>query len=149
MPAAKSLLDHCRERSFRSRRHHALLLGPAVPWPELAALQGRYAAAEHELERRAIGVQFERAIPSAVPEPSAGEAESLLAEILNMPPAPYNPVRDHREAEREMRTQLADWRRQDGWTLAAIAAELDVSPATIRRDLAASAARRRLPAEIG
>lgn len=62
MPAAKSLDAHVRDGTFRSRRHRHLLEGPVVPWPELAVLQARYAATRHELERRAIGVEFERAI---------------------------------------------------------------------------------------
>lgn len=63
MPAPKDLELHVREATFRARRHRDLLEhAPALPWVELATLQSQYAATEHELERRAIAVEFERAV---------------------------------------------------------------------------------------
>ena len=62
IPQAKSLADHVHDRTFRARRHHELLAGSVLPWPPLAAIQSRYVAAEHKLERRAIAVEFERAV---------------------------------------------------------------------------------------
>jgi hypothetical protein len=71
--APASIGSSCRPRShsrsssaggsFRSRRHRDLLAtAPVLPWPKLAALQSAYVATEHELERRAIGVELERAV---------------------------------------------------------------------------------------
>jgi len=62
MPAAKSLAQHVRDGTFRSRNHRDLLVGAVLPWPELAAIQARFAATDHPLERREIGIEFERAM---------------------------------------------------------------------------------------
>ena len=59
---AKSLLEHILDGSFRARRHHPLLAGPRVPYPGFALLQERYCAASSEAERRAIGLECQRAI---------------------------------------------------------------------------------------
>jgi hypothetical protein len=63
VPAALSLEELVRGGGFRARRHRDLLAdAPTLPWPQLAALQSAYVATEHVLERRAIGVAFERAV---------------------------------------------------------------------------------------
>jgi hypothetical protein len=54
-----------------------LASGPVVEWPRLAVLQARYVATEHALERRLIGVEFERA---------ERELEALLAEVVDVSP---------------------------------------------------------------
>jgi terminase large subunit-like protein len=61
---ARSLEQHVRQGSFRSRRHHPLLAGEPLPseWRLLAGLQTRYEAATSEPERAAIGLQFEQAV---------------------------------------------------------------------------------------
>lgn len=81
MPAAKTLSAHVRDRTFRSRRHHGLLPGPVLPWPELAAFQARYAAAVNEPERRAIGVSFEQIVRS-LDEKDASAVDIELASRL-------------------------------------------------------------------
>ena len=66
---AKSLLERCRERSFRARHHGRLLISePALPQGELCELQERARAAETERERKAIGRLFERTLASLPPE---------------------------------------------------------------------------------
>lgn len=55
---SKSLAERVRSGSFRARHHHELLAGDPVPWPELAELQVRYAAAVSEFEQRAIAREF-------------------------------------------------------------------------------------------
>ncbi len=89
MPNPKTLADHARDGTFRSRRHHELLAGPAVPWPTLAAIQGLYNAATSEPERRAIGVEFQRAARMEIVD---DELRRELDEILNMPPKPFTSV---------------------------------------------------------
>jgi len=148
MPAPKTLVQHSRERTFRSRRHRELLLGPVVPWPELAALQARYAATAHELERRAIGVEFERAVARLPANDAiAATAASLLDEIVNAPPEPHTPDRDRAASERAARVLYArdaflyGMRRIEDdapgpLTVDEIAKRLGVCSATVRRYLA-------------
>ena len=104
MPPPKSLSRHCLDKTFRSRRHRALLDGQLVPWRSLARIQAQYQATAHELERRNLGVEFERAVRTFDPEVDeehngeAGRARSrslteLLAEleaIINMPPIEFD-----------------------------------------------------------
>jgi|SRR5579862_8893229 len=59
---AKSLVALVNDRTFSARRHHDRLEGHVLPWPELAAIQARYVATSHELERRQIALEFERAV---------------------------------------------------------------------------------------
>jgi hypothetical protein len=61
---AKSLAAHLRDGTFRARResHRALLLGPELPWQGFAVFQGRYRSATSEPERRAVALEFERAV---------------------------------------------------------------------------------------
>ena len=88
MPAAKDLASHVIQESFRARRHHHLLAGPVVEWPELAVLQSKYAAATSEAERRAVGVAFERASRDlhAAGELRDDEFIAELDAILTAPP---------------------------------------------------------------
>lgn len=61
---ARSLEQHIRQGSFRSRRHHRLLAGKPLPaeWPLFASLQAQYQAATSDPERAAIGLQFEQTL---------------------------------------------------------------------------------------
>jgi hypothetical protein len=77
MPAAKTLDAHVRDGTFRARRHRELLAGPVVEWSTLALLQSRYVATGHELERRAIGVEFERAVRSLNDDHDAHAARKM------------------------------------------------------------------------
>jgi hypothetical protein len=91
MPAARTLVEHVSARTFRSRRHHELLAGPVLRWPAAAELQSRYAGASHELERRAIGVEFERCVrdgtfETADDHEAARELEQALDELLRAEP---------------------------------------------------------------
>lgn len=91
MPPAKTLRQHVVDGSFRSRRHHTLLSGAVLPWPELAEIQARYVAASSAPEKRALGVAFERAVRKRLQaqdpddEPN-GTTWEELQEILNAPP---------------------------------------------------------------
>jgi len=82
---AKSLAAHVRDATFRARRHRAFLLGPELPWPGFAVLQHRYRAATSEPERRAVAVEFARAVrlvhEQAVGEQVHGSGRSLDAEL--------------------------------------------------------------------
>src|SRR4051794_9408875 len=82
MPAAKTLPQHVREATFRARRHAHLLAGPVVEWPTLALLQARYVGTSHHLERRAIAVEFERAMRAlAHDEVEAAAVAAMEAEL--------------------------------------------------------------------
>ena len=85
----KTLRSHVIEGTFRARRvsHRTLLLGPAVPWPALASLQARFAAATSEPERRDVALQFERLVGVAQREAhrrdsNNGDGTSALAAEL-------------------------------------------------------------------
>jgi phage terminase large subunit-like protein len=64
---ARSLEQHVRQGSFRSRRHHRLLALQALPgeWRRFAGLQARYQAATSDPERTAIALEFEHAVNDA------------------------------------------------------------------------------------
>lgn len=67
---------------------------PSCPWPELAAIQGRYAAATSDAERRQIAVEFERAVRDVVaPKEDAAAIRAELDTIINAPPERYDPQR--------------------------------------------------------
>lgn len=140
VPAAKSLEDHVRDQTFRSRRHHELLDGPVVRWPELAAIQARYRAAEIELERRAFGVTFERAIRELAPAKRKDELDALLA-ILRRPPVVRPDIFTDDDALREFELEIEQWNttktarslRSGGATWAAIGRQLGLTASTIRR----------------
>jgi AraC-like DNA-binding protein len=140
MPAAKSLDEHVLDRTFRARRHHDLLAGPVVPWPELAALQSRYAAAAHELERRAVAVEFERAVRDRGADADVATLQLELDAILAQAPTPWKPERDRQRSRRAAAANFARDLRNDGLPLRQIATRLGVSPSTVRRYLQRSAA---------
>jgi hypothetical protein len=135
MPTAKSLTDHVRDGTFRSRRHHPLLAGPAVPWPELATLQGRYAAAAQELERRAVGVEFERAVRDLEKRVGTDPAIEDLERLLSLPPVPMAIALDRRLVERYWRAMEIAELVDEGVPQAEVAAKFGVSPTTVRREL--------------
>jgi hypothetical protein len=60
---SKTLTELVLDGTFRARRHHELLAGEDVQWRSLAGIQAHYRAADHELERRRLAVDFENAIP--------------------------------------------------------------------------------------
>jgi hypothetical protein len=64
-----------RTAGFRARRHAPLLSGPELPWPTFAALQRTYRGCGNEQERRAVALDFERAV-KVVQE----QARDLLSE---------------------------------------------------------------------
>jgi hypothetical protein len=138
--AASRLEQLVRRGAFRSRRHHELLRGPAVPWGELAALQGRYAGASSDPERRAIGVEFERAVRSMQDEQEQSDEEAAraaeFAAIFSAPPKVVNVARSRAASERWVRALLEEMHRKNGWALAAIAERVGVSVSVVRRDLA-------------
>jgi phage terminase large subunit-like protein len=61
---AKTLAEHVREGTFRARRetHRSLLPDAALPWQGFAVLQERFRRASSEPERRAVALEFERAV---------------------------------------------------------------------------------------
>ena len=133
MPPAKNLTAHVLDGTFRARRHRSLLTGPVVPWPALAAIQSQYAATTHELERRKIAVDFERAVREA-PESTIKTALTELDRIVGMPPMRIDP----KNREVSLRFARALWARdlrRGGLTLTAVAGRLGVSRATLRRYL--------------
>ncbi|MGD0165795.1 MAG: hypothetical protein ABSC51_00695 [Gaiellaceae bacterium] len=140
MPAAKSLVEHVRQRSFRSRRHHPLLSGRALPWPELAQIQSWYVAATSDAERREIGRQFEKAVQEFHADGPVTAEEELLAlkieAILAMGPVQVNLDLSRSESAVFTRRQCAEQLRLAGWKVAKIAPALEVSATTIRSDLA-------------
>jgi hypothetical protein len=90
VPAAKRLSQHARDATFRTRRHAHLLEGPVVKWPVLAILQARYVGTQHGLERRAIAVEFERAVRALETDEDElverARAEAELQEIVRADP---------------------------------------------------------------
>jgi phage terminase large subunit-like protein len=82
---AKTLAQHVRDGTFRGRRHRALLLGEALPWPGFAVFQERFRRASSEPERRAIAVEVEHAIrqvhEQTEREQAGGRGSSLAAEL--------------------------------------------------------------------
>jgi hypothetical protein len=136
VPAAKTLKEQVIDRSFRSRRHRELLAGPVVEWPTLALLQARYAAADHELERRAIGVEFERAVREldndeserATREAAECELQGFFDEIVEV-----DPDEDAATADREMTVVWCRDLRRSGLTYCAIGEQLGFSGAQVRR----------------
>jgi phage terminase large subunit-like protein len=86
----KSLAQLLRDGSFRARRdsHRALLLGPDLPYPAFALLQARYRRATSEPERRAIALEFERAVrlvhEQAEQEQAEGRGRSLEGELAEL-----------------------------------------------------------------
>jgi phage terminase large subunit-like protein len=87
---AKSLAQLVRDGSFRARReqHRALLLGPDLPYPGFALLQERFRRATSEPERRALALEFERAVKlvhaQAEVEQAQGRGRSLEAELAEL-----------------------------------------------------------------
>jgi phage terminase large subunit-like protein len=81
---AKTLAQHVREGTFRSRRHHPLLADPLLPWAGFAALQIDYQRAQSDAHRRAIGVAFEQMVAAGQREIQAasGDAGGALQEQL-------------------------------------------------------------------
>jgi hypothetical protein len=136
MPAPKTLADHVQARTFRSRRHHPLLNGPVLPWPELASIQGEYAAATSEPQRRAVGVAFERAV-RALEEAAAAESEESreLERLLATPPVPDCLNDDEAAVARYWRAMAAAKIIDFGGTRCDAAAQLQLAPSTVSRDL--------------
>lgn len=87
----KTLEQRVREGVFFARKPEqaALLLGPAVRWPNFASLQARYRAASSEPERRHVALEFERLVRAAHAEvrrrtgarPEAQAAAALTAAL--------------------------------------------------------------------
>src|SRR4051812_19198664 len=126
MPSAKTLKCLIHDRRFRARRHQHLLAGPVLPWPELAEIQSRFVATEHPLERRAIAVEFQRAVSnrgdSGYDDTAGGMTD--LDRILAMPPMPYNPARNRADAERFARALRARDLVADGLSPSEVAESL-------------------------
>jgi phage terminase large subunit-like protein len=86
----KSLAQLVRDGSFRARRaqHRALLGGPDLPYPGFAILQARFRRATSEPERRALALEFERAVrlvhAQAEVEQAEGRGRSLEAELAEL-----------------------------------------------------------------
>jgi len=80
---AKSLAEHVHDDSFRARRHHGLLTGPALPWPALAVLQAQYRAATRAGERRAIALEFEHAVKIVHARAKERVSEPVLDAVLD------------------------------------------------------------------
>jgi phage terminase large subunit-like protein len=59
---AKSLQERVRDRTFLARRHAGLLAGPLVSSDELARVQAAWQASASDSERRALALDFERAV---------------------------------------------------------------------------------------
>jgi phage terminase large subunit-like protein len=59
---AKTLQERVRDRSFLARRHGGLLARPFVDVPELREIQVAWQAATSDRERRALALDFERAL---------------------------------------------------------------------------------------
>ena len=59
---SKSLQERVRDRTFLARRHGGLLAGALVTSEELAAVQAAYQSATSDRERRALALDFERAL---------------------------------------------------------------------------------------
>src|SRR5437764_15251566 len=87
---AKSLAQLVRDGSFRARRaqQRALLAGPDLPYPGFAILQARFRRATSEPERRALALEFERAVrlvhEQAAAEQAQGGGRSLEAELAEL-----------------------------------------------------------------
>lgn len=81
----KSLDDLVRDRTFLARRHGELLEGGELPWSALAPLQAAYAAADDDAERRAIALDFQRAVRAGRFELD-GANRDLRAELLELGP---------------------------------------------------------------
>jgi phage terminase large subunit-like protein len=87
---AKSLAQLVRDGSFRARRaqQRALLGGPDLPYPGFALLQARFRRATSEPERRALALEFERAVrlvhAQAEVEQAEGRGRSLDAELAEL-----------------------------------------------------------------
>jgi len=135
VPAPKALPQHVRDATFRARRHHGLLVGPVVPWPELASLQAIYVASTSEPERRAVGVLFEHAMRDLESVRLDDDGSGELDRILALPPVPISIANDKRSVQRYWRAMQAAAVVDPGGSLRAAARELGVSPATVRRDL--------------
>ena len=84
----KSLAQLLHDGSFRARRHGPLLLGPDLRYPAFALLQARYRQATSEPERRAIALEFERAVrlvhEQAEQEQAEGRGRSLAGELAEL-----------------------------------------------------------------
>src|SRR5438094_1904773 len=81
----KTLAELVRDGTFEGRRaeHRERLLGPDLPWPQFAALQGAYRLATVE-ERHPVALEFQRAVAAAHEElrrRAGGLAPSLAAEL--------------------------------------------------------------------
>ncbi|MHB8641417.1 MAG: helix-turn-helix domain-containing protein [Gaiellaceae bacterium] len=111
-----------------------------APWPELATLQGQYAATANEFERRAIGVEFERAVrsldPADVDTVNVNAPSPTMLAIMNAEPEWYDPEADARASERRARALWARDLCQDGLSLRAIGERIGTSPSTVSRLLA-------------
>jgi hypothetical protein len=139
VPAPKTLDQHDRDGTFRARRHRELLAGPVVEWPLLALLQARYAATPHELERRLIGVEFERAMRELDSDDNEREAregaERELRELLDAEPVDVDPDKDAANSDRSMRAVWCRDLRQRGLSYRAIGEEVGASGPQVRRML--------------
>jgi phage terminase large subunit-like protein len=86
---AKPLAQLVREGNYRARRdtHRLLLAGPDLPWPGFALLQQRFRTATSEPERRAIALEFQRAVNLVQQQAAAAEegpSERLQAELCRL-----------------------------------------------------------------
>lgn len=79
---ARSLEQHIRQGTFRSRRHRQLLEGPDLSWPLFAQMQARYRAASSEPERQAIGLECEQTL-TQIHEAAALEADGQVGRSLD------------------------------------------------------------------
>jgi hypothetical protein len=107
-----------------------------VAWPRLALLQAGYVAADHPLERRAIGVEFERAVRELdVDENERAErerAEQELRELLDQVDD-VDPDEDAANADRELRAVWCRALRRTGMSYRAIGEQVGTSGAQVRR----------------
>jgi phage terminase large subunit-like protein len=86
---AKPLAQLVRDGSYRARRdtHRLLLAGPDLPWPGFALLQERFRTASSEPERRAVALEFQRAVQLVQQQAATAEAspsERLQAELAKL-----------------------------------------------------------------
>ncbi len=143
MPAAKGLEGHVRDATWRARlaRHRELLeTSPPPPWPQLAAIQAAYRATSHELERRAIAVEFERAVRTLAEDDDERaereRAEQELEELLDAPPEEISLDELAAQLDRSARaTRACDLRRR-GMSYAAIGEQVEMNGSKVRREIA-------------
>jgi hypothetical protein len=110
----KTLAGLVADRSFLARRHAALMAGPPVEDPTLAALQALYRQAGDDRQRRRVALQFERIVraapPAVVGEPDVAPDVEAAGEFDE----PLEAVETPMEMMRRMWAQSEPFRER-GW----------------------------------